>query len=196
MYEYRKMTPKERQQVVEERKARGLPYHAPPHYRGIAGKYLITAACYEHKPIFDAPDLLSLLQEEILVRLSAQVQCEAWVFLPNHYHISIDTPDLSLVSEILRKGHSHLATTVNGLQKQRGRKVWYRFTDRIIRNESHYWATLNYIHYNPIKHGYAEKMSDWPWSSVHEYYETWGEEKLKDVWGKYPVKDYGKGWDW
>ncbi len=196
MYEYRKMTPEERQIVLDERRARGFPYHATPHFKGIEGKYLITAACFEHKPIFDSPDLLSLLKDELLSRLSECVQCEAWVFLPNHYHISLEAPDLAIISDVLRKGHSKIATKVNGLHSQRGRKVWYRYTDRMIRNEAHYWATINYIHYNPVKHGYVDKMSDWPWSSVHEYYETMGERKLRELWGNYPVKDYGKGWDW
>ena len=33
--------------------------------------------------------------DELLARLTGDVQCEAWVFLPNHYHIALETPDLS-----------------------------------------------------------------------------------------------------
>ncbi len=72
MYEYRKMTPEERKQILHERKERGFPLHAPPHLKGIAGYYLITAACYEHRPIFDTPELLSFLMDEILV------VCQNW----------------------------------------------------------------------------------------------------------------------
>ncbi|NJN44879.1 MAG: transposase, partial [Anaerolineae bacterium] len=146
---------------------------------------MITAACYEHKPIFDSPDLLSFLRDEMLTRLSRILQCEAWVFLPNHYHIVLNAPELAVVSEILRIGHSKISTTVNGLQNRKGRKVWYRFADRMIRNEQHYWATINYIHYNPIKHGYVDKMTDWSWSSVHDFFDTFGEDKLKGF-GKIP----------
>lgn len=48
--------------------------------------------------------------------------------------------------------------------------------------------TLNYIHYNPVKHKWAE-------SSVHWYLEHHGREWLRDVWRTYPVRDYGQGWD-
>jgi len=124
------------------------------------------------------------------------LEYSAEIFLPNHYHIIIDISDISVVSEALRKTHSRIATKANYLQEKKGRKVWYRFNGRLIRNERHYWATFNYIHYNPIKHELVERISDWPWSSVHSYWDTMGEENLLKIWKQYPVKDYGKGWDW
>jgi len=74
------------------------------------------------------------------------------------------------------------------------RKVWYKFHDRAIRNERHYYHAFNYIHYNPVKHGYVESPYDWPWSSVHLYFDTHGREWLREQWRKYPignVLDYG-----
>jgi putative transposase len=76
-----------------------------------------------------------------------------------------------------------------------GRKVWYRFADRAIRSERHYYTTLNYIHYNPVKHGWAKSPYDWGESSVHWYLEHYGRECLRDLWTRYPVRDYGRGWD-
>jgi len=58
MYDFRRMTPAERQEILRQRCARGLRLHAPPHFRGVAGEYLITAACYEHRRIFDTPAFL------------------------------------------------------------------------------------------------------------------------------------------
>jgi putative transposase len=197
MYDYRKMTPEEKQIILQQRRERGFPLHAPPHFRSISGTYLITSACYEHRSIFEAPDDLSWLAEQMLDAFSiADLPHPAWVLLPNHYHILVETRDLSIVSEVLRLLHSRTATTINSRHRQRGRKVWYRFSDRLMRNERHYFATVNYIHYNPIKHGYADRMSNWPWSSVHEYAETQGEEWLTQTWRAFPVGDYGQGWDW
>ena len=191
------MTPEEREQVVRERKERGYPLHSPPHFKGVAGYYLITAACYQHQRVFNTPDLLSLLMDCLFERLKqAKLDVFAWVFLPNHYHIVVDTDDISFVGEALRKAHSKSATEANYIQEQKGRKVWYRFSDRWIRNEQHYWATINYIYYNPVKHEYVERMSDWPWSSVHGYWDTFGEARLRKIWMQYPIGDYGKGWDW
>jgi len=28
---------------------------------------------------------------------------------------------------------------------------------------------VDYIHYNPVKHGYVERASDWKYSSIHRY---------------------------
>ena len=197
MYDYRKMTPEERARVVHERRQRGFPWHAPPHVRDVSGEYLITAACFEHKPVFaDPPDLSLLFDEALDAFAQAQLSCYAWVFLPNHYHVLLDTENLSVVSEVLRLLHSRVATEINGRHRQRGRRVWYRYSDRMIRSAGHHWATVNYIHYNPVKHGYVDRMTEWPWSSVHRYLPEEGEDKLLQAWRDYPIGDYGKGWDW
>ncbi len=196
MYEYRKMTPEERRAIVAARKARGYPLHSPPHFKGIPGVYLITAACYEHRRIFDTPTLLSMLTDEVLAAFSrAGLVCQAWIFLPNHYHMLLELEDITCISEPLRKAHSRTATKANGMQETPGRRVWYRYSDRMIRNERHYWASVNYIHYNPIKHGYVELMSGWPWSSVHAFEDSLGIDVLESLWKAYSIKDYGKGWD-
>ena len=197
MYDYRKMTLEERQQTLAERRALSLPLHAPPHWRGVPGEFLITAACYEHRHIFENPNDLSWLAEQTLQALTlAGLSHAAWVFLPNHYHVLLQAQDLSDVSETLRLLHSRIATEINGRQKQRGRQVWYRFTDRLIRNERHYWATVNYIHFNPVKHGYVDQAQNWAWSSVHDYLATQGKEWLERAGKDFPFEDYGKGWDW
>ena len=197
MYDYRKMTPEERKRVLEERRARGFPLHSPPHFRGVGGDYLITAACYEHRPIFQNPGDLSWLADEVLSALSgAELPYYAWVFLPNHYHILLGTEDLSIVGEVLRLLHSRVATAINGRHRQRGLQVWCGFSDRCIRSERHHWASVNYLHENPIKHGYVDRMTAWPWSSIQEYVEKYGKEWVTQTWRDYPIGDYGKGWDW
>jgi putative transposase len=66
MYDFRRMTVAERREILCQRWARGFPLHAPPHFHGVAGEYLITAACYEHRPVFDTPEVLSYLTKEAL----------------------------------------------------------------------------------------------------------------------------------
>ena len=44
---------------------------------------------------------------------------------------------------------------------------WHReFRDRYIRDEEHYYDTVDYIHNNPVKAGLAESPETWPWSSA------------------------------
>ena len=59
------------------------------------------------------------------------------------------------------------------------------------------WRQLNqnYVHHNPVRHGYAACWTDWPWSSAAHYLEQTGTEDAKRIWREYPIRDYGKGWD-
>ncbi|MGD2177558.1 MAG: hypothetical protein PVG71_07020 [Anaerolineae bacterium] len=82
------------------------------------------------------------------------------------------------MSEAIRLLHSRVATEINGRHDQRGRRVWYCFSDRLIRSDRHHWATVNYIHDNPVKHGYVDCMTAWPWSSIHNYVEEHGRDHL------------------
>jgi hypothetical protein len=64
-----------------------------------------------------------------------------------------------------------------------------------IRHGSHLWTRFNYVHNNPVKHGYVRQLEDWPFSSYHYYLRTKGEEWLQDCWPRYPVIDYLEGDD-
>ena len=47
------------------------------------------------------------------------------------------------------------------------RPVWHReFRDRYIRDEKHYWDTVEYIHNNPVKAGLVKSPEAWPWSGA------------------------------
>lgn len=76
------------------------------------------------------------------------------------------------------------------------RRVWYKFTDRVIRNDAHFYRALNYLHYNPVKHGYTHDPYDWSWSSLSNYLDDRGREWLRTTWQTYrPPDDFGTGWD-
>ena len=65
-----------------------------------------------------------------------------------------------------------------------------------MRNEIHLNQTLDYIHYNPVKHGLVQDVYDWPWSSLFWYEDDKGRDWLRKLWRKYkPSDDFGKDWD-
>jgi len=196
MYEYRKLTREQREELIRWRREKGFPLHAPPHLEGFRGEYLITAACYEHRPIFEDPKMLTELTFSVLEALkNSAFSCSAWVFLPNHYHLLITAHDLREWSEFLRRLHSRIAAKVNREQKQPGRRVWYRYSDRFIRGERHHWASVNYLHFNPVKHGYVDRIEDWPWSSWNAYEQMYGAKYMEEVFRSYPLNRYGDKWD-
>ena len=65
----------------------------------------------------------------------------------------------------------------------------------MIRNEAHYYQALNYIHINPVKHGYVKSPYDWIWSSLAIYVDEKGRDWLREQWEAHPPGDFGKRWD-
>ena len=84
------------------------------------------------------------------------------------------TTNFDCLSRLFRSIHGSRSYQWNLEDRVRGRTVWYGYTDRAIRSERHYYTTLNYLHYNPVKHQWAKSPYDWNQSSVHWYLEYYG----------------------
>lgn len=62
------------------------------------------------------------------------------------------------------------APTSRSHKKHRELGVWQRrFWEHQIRSEKELFAYRDYIHFNPVKHGYVGEPSEWEWSSVHRH---------------------------
>ncbi len=196
-YEYRKLTSEERQAIREQRRARGYPLHEPPHPYRHTGTYFLTAANFEHQPIMAAVERRTEFEERLLTAMATiQARVFGWVVLLNHYHLLVGVDSLNQISKVLKLLHGATAYEWNladGPTKKR--TVWYKFADRMIRNDQHFYTALNYIHINPVKHGLVDSPYDWPWSSVHEYLDTQGQQWLRQQWTSFPPNDFGTGWD-
>ena len=111
----------------------------------------------------------------------------AWVVLPNHYHCLLNAPadDASALSELLRSVHKFTARRWNKADNAQGRQVWYQYWDVCIESIGSFWARLNYIHYNPVKHRYVTDPGDYPWSSYHLWL-SYGTDALDQIEATYP----------
>jgi putative transposase len=121
--------------------------------------------------------------------------CAAWCVLSNHYHVLVQIGDIRFFTKTLGQLHGRTSHQMNAEDGQRGRQVWHRAQDRCMRSERHFYTTLNYIHNNPVKHGYVTRWPAWPFSSFPWYLQTYGREWVYDVWREYPVNRYGAAWD-
>ena len=198
MYAWRKWTPEIRESVLTRRKLLHRPWHGPPHFTGQqTDQYLITGTCYEHEPILGASDermdAFVVLLHQAFQEIQAAIH--AWCVLPNHYHVLTTTSDLPALVARLGKLHGSTSFTWNGEDNARGRQCWHRASDRAMRSEAHFWATLNYVHHNAVKHEYVAKWTDWPWTSAHDYLREKGRDEAARIWKTYPLGDYGTGWD-
>ncbi len=197
MYEWRKLTKKGQKELLEYRKANKKPWHTPPHIQGNKNYFLITAACYEHKPVI-GKNLNRLDEFEEFLYETAKTCVEsinAWVVLPNHYHILVRTDDVFVILKKLGKLHGKISCLWNGEENKRGRQVWHGAAEHGIKSERHFWATINYIYNNPVKHGYVKKWGDWTFSSFNLYLENVGRKEAEKVWREYDISDMGKEWD-
>ncbi len=171
--------------------------HSPPHEDRGNRDYHISAACYEHKPFIGfSPERMAAFEQELIaVFLENHNLVFAWCVLPNHYHALIKAEHIETTLKGLGNLHGRTSYGWNGEEKTRGRKNWYNAVDRAIRSERHFWATMNYVHHQPVHHHYAEKWQEWPYSSAEQYLKRVGEAQAEQIWKEYPLDDYGKGWD-
>ncbi len=68
--------------------------------------------------------------------------------------------------------------------------IWYQYLDRVIRDERDYYRHLNYIHQNPVKHGYTTKIDDYGFSSIHQFIKEKGKGWVIGCFESYPVVDF------
>lgn len=59
-------------------------------------------------------------------------------------------------------------------QNRRGEyDLWQRrFWEHVLHDEDDFARHVDYIHYNPVKHGYVSDPAAWPLSSIHRYIRT------------------------
>ena len=106
---------------------------------------------------------------------------DAWVVLPEHMHCIFSLPegdsDFSLRWRLIKSGFSRsLPKTeyLSSVRKASGeRGIWQRhYWEHLIRDDDDYQRHVDYVHVNPVKHGYVERVQDWPYSTFHRYAES------------------------
>jgi len=103
---------------------------------------------------------------------------EAAVVLPDHLHclwrLPPDDNDFPMRWRLIKANFSRMLAPGERVSDSRMRKgercIWQRrYWEHVIRDEKDFHNHLDYIHYNPVKHGHAHRAIDWPHSSFHRY---------------------------
>ena len=198
MYRWRKMSPEQRREVLAERRRYGRPPHSPPHIESdTTSCYLITAACFEHRPFIGyASQRMSAFEQELVDLLGTQCShVYAWTILPNHYHSLVDTPSVKGLLKKLGQLHGRNSYLWNRVEDCRGRQVWCNAAETAMKSEGHFYATWNYVLNNAVRHGYVTQWIEWPYCNAVEYLQAIGRDLALKRWQAYPPYDFGKGWD-
>lgn len=195
-YEYRRLSLREREEVVQQRQAQGLPRHMVPHIVSDTHTYLITAACYEHAHFLATEARRVEFEAKLLGALDTleEVELFAWCVLPNHYHFVVKG-DLAAISTKLHRLHNGTSTGWNREDGVSGRQVWYRFHDKSLRTNRLFHRAVLYVHSNAVKHGYVRRAHEWPSCSASWAIEQWGRDEMRRLWRDYAPGDFGKDWD-
>jgi putative transposase len=164
-------------------------------YRGVrtnGGTYFFTVTLLERK----GNDLLTrhidLLRQAVAqVKKQYPFNIHGWVVLPDHLHCLLELPegdsDYALRWRLIKTlfcrsiPADEFRSQVRLRRRERG--IWQRrFWEHLIRDQRDFDHHLDYIHYNPVKHGYVCRVADWPYSTFHHwvvrgvYDEHWGED--------------------
>ena len=132
-----------------------------------------------------------------------QFKLDAMVVLPDHVHIMITLPPnsdnyavivASIKSQFSRQINKTEAITLSR-QAKRERGIWQRrFWEHRIRDDADYRQHMDYIHHNPVKHGYVTNPQNWQYSTLHKlikkgvYPADWGtDENDKSINIRYDV---------
>jgi len=132
----------------------------------------ITAVCHQRrltlKPAIEKERLLAVMRE---VKDEIAFSMLAYVILDDHFHCIIKPKAGCSFSRIMQSIKLRFTCRYKCHHEIDGKHtLWQRrFWDHVIRDENDLQHHLDYIHYNPLKHGYVTEIKEYPWSSFKEH---------------------------
>lgn len=148
------------------------------------GAYFFTVVTHERQPLFADPAVVERLRLAFRrVMAERPFEIDAIAILPDHLHCLWRLPPGDAdFSERWRQIKRFVSVGVAAETNRRGEKaVWQRrYWEHLIRDEEDWRRHCDYIHYNPVKHGYVASPADWSHSSFSRavgrgwYDQEWG----------------------
>lgn len=138
--------------------------------------YFITVNLLDRKSTLLIDHIQSLRHSFQRTKKLYPFAIEGIVILPDHFHMMISLPkddsNYPLRVRLIKSLFSIQLAREEKISFSRKRKgergIWQRrFWEHLICNEKDYENHLNYIHFNPVKHAYVQKASEWPYLSIH-----------------------------
>ena len=129
------------------------------------GIYHLTTHGIDDNPIYRD----DLDRQEFCVRLWRVLDDERWIFhagclMDTHYHLLV-CPSTGSIPDGMKLLNGGYARAFNRRHGRRGALFESRYSDRIIRDEAHYAAAVDYIEQNPIAAGVVDSLEDCIWTT-------------------------------
>jgi len=147
------------------------------------GYYFFTVVTYRRRKLFLQELARECLRQAVReTKVRHPYESVAFCLLPEHLHcvwkLPADDADFSIrwsmikgcfSRRYLRWGDRRQAVPPSR-QRKGERALWQRrFWEHQIRDERDLQRHVDYVHYNPVKHGLVRQVVDWPWSTYHRY---------------------------
>jgi REP-associated tyrosine transposase len=172
-------------------------HHAMSNYRRApapGGTFFFTAVTFQRRPLLTTPGMRPLLRQAIIeTRRERPFRIVAQVLLPDHLHTIWELPPgdtefptrwrliKTRVTRSLRQAGMDVTHPVAARRQRHQHAVWQRrFWEHMVRDKNDLARHVDYIHWNPVKHGLVDRVGDWPWSTFHRdvrlgvYPSDWG----------------------
>lgn len=148
-----------------------------PHYRRArtGSTYFFTLVTFGRQAILCLPPIRSALRRALEdVRIKRPFHIDAWVLMPDHMHCIWTLPDndvdYSTRWALIKNSVSRFAGLPVGSASPPSAAMWQRrFYEHQIRDVRDFEAHMDYVHFNPVRHGHAESAAAWPFSTFHRY---------------------------
>jgi putative transposase len=179
----------------------GVIRHTMSQYRrakALGNVFFFTVVLADRSSLLLADQIDRLRRVYRSVQNGRPFETTAICILPDHIHavwvLPHDDADFSTRWSLIKSGFSRrLDAQKRSASKisKREKGIWQRrYWEHAIRDDADLERHVDYIHFNPVKHGHVTRVADWPYSSFHRYVERgllaadWGGD-IRDIPGSF-----------
>ena len=142
------------------------------------GTYFFTVNLAERRRtiLVDEVETLRMVIREVKQRHPFHI--DAMIILPDHLHavwtLPVGDHDFATRWMLIKAGFSRRIAAGERRNPSRASKgergIWQRrYWEHLVRDDGDYARHVDYVHFNPVKHGHVTRAADWPYSSIHRY---------------------------
>ena len=149
--------------------------HNPPHLFLSDTFYMLTASTYERAPVmFSERRKMDWIEAFLKAGEIYKWQIIAWVVLDNHYHAILKSPkNAHTLSKFVSSYHKFTSRKWNEEDQVSERKLWWNYWDTCLRSENDFYNRLQYVFWNPVKHGLSDTPEEYAFSNYKEFLLNW-----------------------
>jgi putative transposase len=143
-------------------------------YRVAGGTYFFTVNLFDRGSDLLVTSIEALRRAVRDVQKRSQFHIDAWVVLPDHMHALWTLPagDCDFpgrwraIKAAFSKSLPNTEERSPVMTRRGERGIWQRrYWEHAIRDDRDYATHMDYIHFNPVKHGFVASPGDWPYST-------------------------------